>query len=45
MKISILGTNGFLSTAIAKYANEAGWALICTDLMNLLVTSMTISIK
>ena len=27
MKISILGTNGFLSTAIAKYANEAGWAL------------------
>lgn len=27
MKISILGTNGFLSTAIAKYANEAGWSL------------------
>ena len=27
MKISILGTNGFLSTAIAKYANEAGWNL------------------
>ena len=27
MKISILGTNGFLSTAIAKYANEAGWDL------------------
>lgn len=27
MKISILGTNGFLSTAIAKFANEAGWAL------------------
>lgn len=27
MKISILGTNGFLSTAIAKYANEAGWTL------------------
>lgn len=27
MKISILGTNGFLSTAIAKYANEVGWAL------------------
>ena len=25
MKISILGTNGFLSTAIAKYADEAGW--------------------
>lgn len=27
MKISILGTNGFLSTAIAKYANESGWNL------------------
>lgn len=27
MKIAILGTNGFLSTAIAKYANEAGWNL------------------
>ena len=27
MKISILGTNGFLSTAIAKYANEAAWTL------------------
>ena len=27
MKISILGTNGFLSTAIAKYANEQGWFL------------------
>lgn len=27
MKISILGTNGFLSTAIAKYANEEGWSL------------------
>ena len=27
MKISILGTNGFLSTAIAKYANEAKWQL------------------
>lgn len=27
MKISILGTNGFLSTAIAKYADEAGWNL------------------
>lgn len=27
MKISILGTNGFLSTAIAKYANKVGWAL------------------
>lgn len=27
MKISILGTNGFLSSAIAKFANEAGWYL------------------
>ena len=27
MKISILGTNGFLSTAIAKYANDAEWNL------------------
>ena len=27
MKISILGTNGFLSTAIAKYANKEGWTL------------------
>lgn len=27
MKISILGTNGFLSTAIAKYANKEGWNL------------------
>lgn len=27
MKISILGTNGFLSTAIAKYANAEGWGL------------------
>ena len=27
MKISILGTNGFLSTAIARYANVAGWSL------------------
>lgn len=25
MNISILGCNGFLSTAIAKYANEKGW--------------------
>lgn len=25
MKISILGTNGFLSTAIAQYANENNW--------------------
>lgn len=25
MKISILGTNGFLSTAIAKYANKVNW--------------------
>lgn len=27
MKISILGCNGFLSTAIAKYANQKGWTL------------------
>lgn len=27
MKISILGTNGFLSNAIGKYANEHGWHL------------------
>lgn len=27
MKISILGTNGFLSTAIAKYSNTKGWTL------------------
>lgn len=27
MKISILGTNGFLSTAIARYANRNGWQL------------------
>lgn len=27
MKISILGTNGFLSTAIAKYAVAEGWTL------------------
>lgn len=27
MKIAILGTNGFLSTAIAKYANQVGWTL------------------
>lgn len=27
MKISILGTNGFLSSAIARYANVAGWSL------------------
>lgn len=27
MKIAILGTNGFLSTAIAKYANTQGWNL------------------
>lgn len=27
MKISILGTNGFLSNAIAKYAREVGWTL------------------
>lgn len=28
MKISILGTNGFLSTAIAKYYNQQGWDLV-----------------
>lgn len=27
MKVSILGCNGFLSTAIAKYANYSGWTL------------------
>lgn len=27
MKLSILGTNGFLSNAIGKYANEQGWQL------------------
>ena len=27
MKISILGTNGFLSTAIAEYANQQQWSL------------------
>ena len=27
MKISILGTNGFLSTAIARYAIAEGWTL------------------
>ena len=27
MKISILGTNGFLSTAIAKFANQESWKL------------------
>ena len=27
MKITILGSNGFLSNAIAKYANKEGWAL------------------
>ena len=27
MKISILGCNGFLSTAIARYANKKGWIL------------------
>lgn len=27
MKLSILGTNGFLSTAIAKHANQNGWQL------------------
>lgn len=27
MKVSILGTNGFLSNAIGRYANEHGWQL------------------
>ncbi len=27
MKIAIIGTNGFLSTSIAKYAIEKGWSL------------------
>ena len=27
MKIAIIGTNGFLSTSIAKYAEEKGWTL------------------
>lgn len=27
MKISILGTNGFLSTAIAKYAHQQNWTI------------------
>lgn len=27
MKVTILGSNGFLSNAIAKYANKEGWAL------------------
>lgn len=27
MKVSILGTNGFLSTAIARYCNARGWCL------------------
>ena len=27
MKISIIGANGFLSNAIARYANRAGWQL------------------
>ena len=27
MKITILGSNGFLSTAIAKFANKEGWSL------------------
>lgn len=27
MKISILGTNGFLSTAIAKFGNSRGWSI------------------
>lgn len=27
MKVTILGSNGFLSTAIAKFANQEGWKL------------------
>ena len=27
MKVSIIGTNGFLSNAIAEYANSKGWSL------------------
>ena len=27
MKISIIGSNGFLSTAIARYCNERGWKI------------------
>ena len=27
MKITVLGSNGFLSTAISKYANNEGWTL------------------
>ena len=27
MKIAIIGTNGFLSATIAKYAIERGWSL------------------
>ena len=27
MKVSILGTNGFLSNAIAAYCNRKGWHL------------------
>ena len=33
IKISIIGTNGFLSTAIAKYANQKGWHLNMYGLM------------
>lgn len=32
MKISIIGTNGFLSTAIGKYANTSGWSVDCYGL-------------
>lgn len=28
MKISIIGSNGFLATAIGKYANKQGWELL-----------------
>lgn len=32
MKISIIGSNGFLSTAIGKYANTSGWSVDCYGL-------------
>ena len=32
MKISIIGSNGFLSTAIGKYANASGWRVDCYGL-------------
>lgn len=45
MKISILGTNGFLSTAIAKYANEAGWNLDMYGLDEPIAHKLTIFIR